>query len=117
LVLATGVETVPVQAGAPAQSGNSTPVAVTLLILGSTLAAGSILTGTLIVMVPGTATPAAIEQPFKLLPPVVTVPGQVIKTPEPVAVGVPANVIPAGNVSVKLIGAVVLLPVRAIAMV
>ena len=117
LVLATGVETVPVQAGAPVQSGNSTPVAVTLLILGSTLVAGSILTGTLIVMVPGTVTPAAIEHPFKLLPPVVTVPGQVIETPVPVAEGVPAKVMPTGNVSAKLITAVVLLPVKAIAMV
>lgn len=123
LVVEIGVDTVSEHAGAtPVHSGSPPPETVAVLTLGLTTVAPSIVTGTLMTMLPMPA-PVAIMQPVKLLP----VDGQPVRLaavtpalvvlPAPVRMtGVLVRVMPAGKMSARLIGAVVALPATLILM-
>jgi hypothetical protein len=101
LVCAIGVDTVLVHAGAPVHAGSPPPVAVTVLILGLT-AAPSMVTGTLMTVLP-MGLPVAMVQPASVFEPMMVGATQVI----PVAVGNAVSVMPVGKRSVSVIGAVV----------
>ena len=97
----TGLVVVPPQVAAAGQLGSPPPVAVAVLVLGLAVAAAT-LTGTLMTMLP-VATPAAMEQPARLVAPAA---GQPLMVP-PVAVIAPLVVMPAGSASAIVIAAVV----------
>jgi hypothetical protein len=90
-----------VHAGAPVHAGSPPPVAVTVLILGLT-AAPSMVTGTLMTVLP-MGLPVAMVQPASVFEPMMVGATQVI----PVAVGNAVSVMPVGKRSVSVIGAVV----------
>jgi hypothetical protein len=120
LVVDIGVETVSEHAGAvPVHNGSPPPLAVTVLALGLTTVAPSIVTGTEITMLPMPAL-VAMVQPAKVLPvagqPVrlASVTPALVVLPAPVRMtGTLVKVMPAGNTSANVIGALVALTATA----
>jgi hypothetical protein len=120
LVVDIGVETVSEHAGAvPVHSGSPPPAAVTVFELGLITAVPSMLTGTETTMLPMPAL-VAMAQPAKVLP----VAGQPVRLaavtpalvvlPAPVRMtGTLVKVMPAGKMSVSVMGAVVALTATA----
>jgi hypothetical protein len=107
LVAVSGVDTLPVQAGAvPVHSGSPPPVSVAVLFNGPS-AAALMATGTVMTMLPMTA-PAAIVQPARVLAPIAVGAMQVIAPP--VAVGNALSVTPAGKTSASVMLDKVALP-------
>ena len=104
----------------PVHKGSPPPATVAVLTLGLTTLAPSIVTGTLMTMLPMPA-PVAMAQPAKVLPVVghsvrlAGVTPALVVLPAPVKMtGALVRVMPTGKTSVRLIGAVVALPATAI---
>jgi hypothetical protein len=111
LVATTGVVTVLVQAGAaPVHRGSPPPATVTALTADG-VAEAATSTGTVMTMLP-MAAPVAMVQPARLLPLL----GQPLSVPPVADIAVAFNVIPVGNMSDSVIGAVVALPDTAMVM-
>ena len=118
LVDTTGLLTLPVHAGAvPVHNGSPPPVRVTLLLAGLSVLADTF-TGTLIAMLP-TPAPVAMVHPASVLP----VLGQPVRLAPALVVlpvmrlGAALRLMPVGRMSLKLIGAMVALPVTLMVMV